>query len=69
MVLRLYLQKRTNIEFINKLSLNYNNKNWFNVNKNSLELISSREFSTEDSTNDKKGFIKINELEENLYPF
>ena len=42
--LRDYLKKQNHVEFINKLSLNYNNKNWFNIDKNSLELINSREF-------------------------
>ena len=40
--LRNYLKKRNHIEFINKLSLNYNNKKWFNIDEN--------------SSNDKKEF-------------
>ena len=64
MTLRDYLKTKNNMEFVNKLSLNYNNKNWFNDNKNSLGEISPREFSTEDSTNDKNGHYNISKLEE-----
>ena len=64
LLLRYYLRKQNHIEFINKLSLNYNNKNWFNINKNSLGRILPREFSSnENSSNDKKEF-DIGYLEE-----
>ena len=50
MRLRKYTEKQNNINFINKLSLNYNNKNWFNINENSII--------------DKDGHIKIEILEQ-----
>lgn len=44
MRLRNYLEKQNNVNFVNKLSLKYNNKKWFNIEEN--------------SSNDRNGLIK-----------
>ena len=65
LTLRHYSQKQNHVEFINKLSLNYNNKNWFNIEENSIGLISPIEFSTDENLIDEKtGFYNISKLEE-----
>ena len=64
LLLRYYLRKQNHVEFINKLSLNYNNKKWFNIDENSFGRILPKEFSSnENSSNDKKEF-DIGYLEE-----
>ena len=63
--LRHYIQKQNHAEFVNNLSLKYNNKNWFNIDENSLGLISPREFSSDENLIDEKtGFYNISKLEE-----
>ena len=69
MRLRKYIEKQNQVEFVNKLSINYNNKNWFNIEENSFAPIGAKEFETDNSIIDKDGHVKIEILEENLYPF
>ena len=64
LTLRHYIQYQNQVEFINKLSLNYNNKNWFNIEENSLGVITPRELIIGDMMSVKNGLIKINNLEE-----
>ena len=64
MRIRDYIRDQKHIEFINKLSLNYNNKNWFNIEDKSIARILAIDLSSEDSINDEKGYYKINNLEE-----
>ena len=62
--LRNYLRKQNHIEFINKLSLNYNNKNWFNIDKNSFGRIRPKEFSSNENLISEKSEFDIVYLEE-----
>ena len=64
MRLRKYIEKQNQVEFVNKLSINYNNKNWFNIEENSFAPIGAKEFETDNSIIDKDGHVKIEILEE-----
>ena len=64
MTLRHYIQNQNNVNFVNKLSLNYNNKKWFNMEENSIGAIAPIETTTKDSTNDKNEHLSINKLEQ-----